>query len=243
MTGGGRPDPGLPQVDGYDILAVLGHGGMGVVYKARHRRLNRLVALKMIQAGNLASPEERLRFRIAALDVFAAADARGDGWTLASLPPSLTEQDRDEIALGCYEMLMVLAEATARPRPGEAAERQARDAIRILDRAAGLRRQPTHASHLRRAACLERAGDAEGAMRERTAAGRIEPDGAFDHFLSGLELYKRGLPAQAGRHFQVALRVQPGHFWSQWRCCTKPPGHRRGDLSPPLAGVTSQFAR
>src|SRR5262249_21032463 len=81
----------------------------------------------------------------AAVVLFGADGAQGDGWTLASLPPSLTERERDEVVLGCYEMLMVLAEATAHPRPGESAERQARAAIRILDWAAELRRQPTHA--------------------------------------------------------------------------------------------------
>jgi eukaryotic-like serine/threonine-protein kinase len=151
----------------------------------------------------------------AALELFASVDARGDGQTLAHLPSSLTEQERDEVALGCYEMLMVLAKATAQPRPGEFAERQAREAIRILDRLAELRRQPTHAYHMRRATFLERVGDTGGAMRERAAAQRIQPDGAFDHFLSGLERYERGLLTQAKLHFQMALQAQPNHFWAQ----------------------------
>src|SRR6516225_5941894 len=55
---------GLPQVSGYEVEAVLGRGGMGVVYKARHLALKRTVALKMI-AGH-ADPANRLRFKVEA---------------------------------------------------------------------------------------------------------------------------------------------------------------------------------
>jgi formylglycine-generating enzyme required for sulfatase activity len=53
-----------PDVPGYEILGICGHGGMGVVYRARQLKANRLVALKMIRAVEHASPAERLRFQI-----------------------------------------------------------------------------------------------------------------------------------------------------------------------------------
>lgn len=52
----------LPKVPGYDILAEVGRGNMGVIYKAKQHRLNRIVALKMIIAGKHADPQQQRRF-------------------------------------------------------------------------------------------------------------------------------------------------------------------------------------
>ena len=52
----------LPQIEGYVVEGVLGRGGMGIVYKATHRKLNRIVALKMLVSGPYASPQEVARF-------------------------------------------------------------------------------------------------------------------------------------------------------------------------------------
>jgi tetratricopeptide (TPR) repeat protein/tRNA A-37 threonylcarbamoyl transferase component Bud32 len=58
-----RDNTVLPNIPGYTMEVVLGRGGMGIVFRARHLKLNRVVALKMMLSGALASPEERERFQ------------------------------------------------------------------------------------------------------------------------------------------------------------------------------------
>ncbi len=65
--GGTRPsllnDAELPDIPDYRVDSILGHGGVGVVYKAHHLKLKRPVAIKMLRSGAYASAAERARFR------------------------------------------------------------------------------------------------------------------------------------------------------------------------------------
>ena len=174
---------------------------------------------------NLSGNQEATRRAAqAALGLFAVKGS-GDSWALAPLPTILSDRQRGEVEEGSYELLLTLAEAEPTPAAG----------LRRLDHAAHLR-PPTRAYHLRRAACLTRAGDMPAAERERHLAEALEPTTAFDHFLVGQERYKRGEFAAAIQSFSSALRLRTDHFWAQCLWATscmqlKQPSEARSGLN------------
>ena len=58
-----QANPPSSRFGDYDLIEKIGQGGMGVIYRARQQKLNRVVAVKMIRAGKLASPSDIQRFQ------------------------------------------------------------------------------------------------------------------------------------------------------------------------------------
>lgn len=117
------------EIPGYEILEQIGHGGMGVVYRARQESSGREVALKMVAPDTLRGLEARQRFLMeveamaavehpALIPLYdAGEDAHGRPWlamlyaaggTLSARLPSYSRQWRS-----CAELLVTLARAVA----------------------------------------------------------------------------------------------------------------------------------
>jgi tetratricopeptide (TPR) repeat protein len=156
-----------------------------------------------------------------ALALFAPLDA-------PARPPEkkyLSAAEHVKVTADCYELLLVLAEATAQPLAGETAESQVRAALRILDRAPKVQ-PPTRVYHLRRADYLSRLQNEAGAAKERelAASPNLGSPRALDHFLTAHERYQQNDLSRALLHLDNAIEREPGHFWAQFLkaiCCLR----------------------
>lgn len=111
VFGGNRPSPtaiSSSDVGDYEILVEIARGGMGIVYKARHRKLGRLAAVKLIKSGDIAGDEEVRRFQAEAaaasqldhpniVPVFEAGEHHGQHYMALALVdgPSLWNRVRE----------------------------------------------------------------------------------------------------------------------------------------------------
>lgn len=136
----------------------------------------------------------------AALAVYASVpDAPSERWELASpLPVALAEADKRRIVDGCYDLLLILSRV-AEPARG----------LLILDQAARLHPEAGQAYHLRRADCLDRAGDVAGRDRELALARERPPVSSLDQFLLGRELATGRRWTEATAALENAVRLEP----------------------------------
>jgi len=145
----------------------------------------------------------------AALTVFARRQS-ADDYQLGELPAELTPDEQSGVRDGCYELLLVMAEAVAALGPAEVDR-----ALSILESADRLRPEHSRAYFLTKAACLALRNDRDGEARQIQEAQRLSPKTAFDYFLTGQQEYKRKQYADAIRDFETALRHKPDHFWAK----------------------------
>jgi tetratricopeptide (TPR) repeat protein len=153
----------------------------------------------------------------AALAQFGMDEDAPEGSAATSLPADGPQ--RAEVVAGSYELLLVLAEATAHPAPDDSADARRRrlvDAVRIVQGTARLGLPPTPAYHLHLARYLEQLGSKGEADEHRARAATLEPASAADYFLLGQEHRRQGELARAALDFESALRLRADHFWAQY---------------------------
>jgi tetratricopeptide (TPR) repeat protein len=237
LAGLGR-EPALAD-ESSQAARLLGEVDRKLDARARLARFNHWrdeVLFRATQSLDSDSDAIRQAASSAARQAFVTVNLRLEGESRPVFDPAFDRGERDAIALGSYELLLVLADALAHPLTHQAPEdHRARvaEALRLLDRAAALR-PPTRAYHLRRARCLAILGDEAAARQERAWAATLQPAGALDAFLAGVDLFmggegsagRKGLE-EAIRNFDQAYRLQPDHFWAQYylAVCALTTGH------------------
>jgi eukaryotic-like serine/threonine-protein kinase len=195
-----QPGPALRRLGDYEILDEVGRGGMGVVYRARHGPLRRVVALKVLPGGAFADPEQRLRFRAEAeavarlqhpniVQIFEVGEDAAGG------------EPRPYVALELVEggNLGVALRGQGRAVESETAMRQA------------LRLKPDYAiARVGLANALAEQGRTADAAAEYRAALKLNPHLVLAHYNFGVVLMKTGKPGEAADAFRAVLVRAPG---------------------------------
>jgi WD40 repeat protein/tRNA A-37 threonylcarbamoyl transferase component Bud32 len=117
----------LFRVAEYELLEEIGRGGMGVVFKARHVRLQRTVALKMILGGTLAHADDRQRF-----DTEAAAAAQLQHPGIVALYETGTHEGQPYFSMEYVSGSSLGQRVAAGPLPGRLAARYLEQTARAV---------------------------------------------------------------------------------------------------------------
>ena len=119
-----------PRILGYEVMGILGHGGMGVVYLARHRALGRKVALKLLHEGRQSDRDHRARF-----EREAAAVAKCQHPNLVQIHEIGECDGQSYLALEYVEGMTLARSLAGVPQPPRAAAALAETLARAIDHA------------------------------------------------------------------------------------------------------------
>jgi tetratricopeptide (TPR) repeat protein/tRNA A-37 threonylcarbamoyl transferase component Bud32 len=180
----------------------------------RRRRDDALFHESQFTGLDLASGQEAARTTAReALRLFDLGEQARPAPAWHDIP--FNDEEKEEISAGCYDLMLVLAEAVARPLAGEDACRQGEAALAVLDLAARLG-PPSRAYHLLRARYLGQAGDAAAVAAEEEKGAALPTTTPAGYFLLAREAFKRGDLPRARALFVKVLELQPSHFWAQY---------------------------